>query len=128
MISSTFNHRDKSFVADPYPTLRALREEGPVLWSPQLKAWLIVRHAQFRAALRDTRLSSDRMRPFLAQVSEELREVVEPLCRGLMRWQVFNDPPRHQALRALIGRAFSPPAVESMRKRLVIPGPYPHAL
>ena len=98
--------------------LRTLQDEGPVLWSPLLKAWLVTRHADVRSGFRDQRLSSDRIRPFLAQAGEKLSEVIGPLCNGLTRWQVFNDPPRHARLRALVARAFTVNVVEALRPQI----------
>lgn len=89
-----------------------------MLWSPRLKAWLVTRHADVRTGFRDPRLSSDRIRPFLAQVTEGLRAIVGPLCEGLNRWQVFSDPPRHAPLRALVGQAFTVNAVVSLRPQI----------
>jgi cytochrome P450 len=113
-----FDHRAPEFIADPHPVLRSLQEQGAVLWSPRLKAWLVTRHADVRAGFRDQRLSSDRIRPFLAQVADELRALVGPLCDGLARWQVFNDAPRHARLRALVGRAFTATVVEALRPQI----------
>ncbi|MCB0049974.1 MAG: hypothetical protein KDE24_10585, partial [Caldilinea sp.] len=41
------------FYADPYPVLRRLREEAPVVWSERMGGWLVTRYADVVAALRD---------------------------------------------------------------------------
>jgi cytochrome P450 len=114
----TFDHQDPTFVADPYPVLRRLQEAAPVFRSERMGAWVVTRHADVRAAFRDPRLSSDRIRPFMAQLQPALKELVLPLGENLALWAVFNDPPQHTRLRALMGKAFTSRAVESLRPRI----------
>lgn len=113
-----FDHQDPAFVADPYPALRRLQEAAPVFRSERMGAWVVTRHADVRAAFRDPRLSSDRIRPFVAQLAPPMKELVLPLCENLSLWAVFNDPPQHTRLRALIGKAFTSRAVERLRPRI----------
>ena len=113
-----FDHQDPAFVADPYPVLRRLQETAPVFWSERMGAWIVTRHADVRAAFRDPRLSSDRIRPFVAQLQPALKELVLPLGENLALWAVFNDPPQHTRLRALMGKAFTSRAVEALRPRI----------
>ncbi len=51
-----------AFFNDPYPAYAALREAGPVLWSDEFfgGGWLITRHADVEAVLRDTQRFSAR--------------------------------------------------------------------
>ncbi len=113
-----FDHQDPAFVTDPYPVLRRLQETAPVFWSERMGAWLVTRHADVRAAFRDPRLSSDRIRPFVAQLQPAMKELVLPLGENLALWSVFNDPPQHTRLRALMGKAFTSRAVEALRPRV----------
>jgi cytochrome P450 len=113
-----FDHQDPAFVADPYPVLRRLQETAPVFRSERMGAWVVTRHADVRAAFRNPRLSSDRIRPFVAQLQPALKELVLPLGENLALWSVFNDPPQHTRLRALMGKAFTSRAVESLRPRI----------
>src|SRR5262245_49871681 len=113
-----FDHQDPAFVADPYPVLRRLQDSAPVFWSERMGAWVVTRHADVRAAFRDPRLSSDRIRPFVAQLQPGLKELVLPLGENLSHWAVFNDPPQHTRLRALMSKAFTSRAVEALRPRI----------
>ena len=45
---------------DPYPFYRALRAEDPVHFHELLQGWILTRHADVTAVLRDPRFSSDR--------------------------------------------------------------------
>jgi cytochrome P450 len=53
---------DDAFLDDPYPTYRALREAGPIHWSEEFfgGAWLLTRHDDVEAILRDPRFSAQR--------------------------------------------------------------------
>ena len=50
------------FLDDPYPTYRTWREAGPIQWRDDFfgGAWVLTRHADVEAALRDPRLSAQR--------------------------------------------------------------------
>ncbi|MCW5772271.1 MAG: cytochrome P450 [Rhodospirillaceae bacterium] len=113
-----FDHQDPAFVADPYPVFQRLRETAPVFRSERMGAWVVTRHADVRAAFRDPRLSSDRIRPFFGQLKGGMRDLVLPLCENLSLWAVFNDPPQHTRLRALMSKAFTSRAVDGLRPRI----------
>ncbi len=113
-----FDHQDPAFVADPYPVLRRLQDEAPVFWSAAMSAWIVTRYDDVRQGLRDPRLSADRIRPFVGTLKSPLKELVLPLAANLQTWAVFNDPPQHTRLRALMNKAFTSRAVEGMRPRI----------
>jgi cytochrome P450 len=109
---------DPDFVADPYPTLNALREAGAVHDDERLGRRLVTRHADVRACLRDRRLGRN-----FRHVGTEAEFRAEPLDP---RWQAFWDverwsllfvePPEHTRIRKLVAAAFTPTAVETMRE------------
>jgi cytochrome P450 len=113
-----FDHSDPSFLADPYPTLNALRESTPVFYDQELERWFVTRHEDVRACLRDKRLGRN-FRHLMT--SEEIG--VRPLDP---RWQPFWDverwsllwlePPDHTRIRKLVAAAFTPRSVEALRK------------
>lgn len=110
-----FDPRTPEAIADPYRTLRPYQEQAPVFWSDHLGGWCVTRYDDVRNAFRDPRLSSDRIRPFMAQAKAEIREIVKPLGENLTLWMVFNDPPDHTRLRELANKAFTSRAVEALR-------------
>ncbi len=100
---------------DPYPLYRLLREGGRAHWSERPRGWLIPRHADVVAVLRDPRLGVDRrLRPGgqcprdSASILEEQRE----------RTLFFMDPPDHGRLRNRVHHAFTPRRVEELRPRI----------
>ncbi|MCY3559770.1 MAG: cytochrome P450 [bacterium] len=107
-------------VADPYPVFAELRRNRPVFYNEHYRAWFILRHDHLLAALKDTRFSSDRIRPvFEHKLSEAQRRERAPTYRILGEWMVFRDPPDHTRLRQLVSRAFTPRAVARWQPRIL---------
>jgi pimeloyl-[acyl-carrier protein] synthase len=102
-------------LADPYPTYRRLRETDPVHWSEAQGTWILTRHADVEAVLRDRRFSADRTKAdaFAALDPEILRSVL-PMLGSMLT----TDPPDHERLRTLVGKAFTGRRVEGMRGRI----------
>src|SRR5579862_7537366 len=116
--TSVFDPSDLSFIADPYPTLAALREAAPVRYDERLDRWLITRHEDVRASLRDRRLGRN-----FRHVGVEGEFKAEPLDPAweafwdVERWSLlFIEPPEHTRIRKLVAAAFTPRAVESLRE------------
>ncbi|HEY2959659.1 MAG TPA: cytochrome P450 [Actinomycetota bacterium] len=103
---------------DPYPLYRRLRQADPVHRS-ELGFWVLTRHADVLALLRDPRTSRD---PRRSERVEALRSSVE-VGRLLDEEEaapsmLFVDPPDHTRLRTLVNKAFTPAAVERLRPRV----------
>jgi cytochrome P450 len=109
---------DQAFIADPYPALAALREAGAVHHDEQLGRYLVTRHAEVRACLRDRRLG----RNFRHVGTEEEFNATPLDPRWQDFWEVerwsllFIEPPDHTRIRKLVASAFTPRAVEGMRE------------
>src|SRR5437764_5360070 len=112
-----FNPSDPAFIADPYPTLAALREDAAVQYDETLDRWLVTRHADVRACLRDRRLG--RQFRHLGNEAEFKAEPLDPRRQAFWdveRWSLlFLEPPDHTRIRKLVAAAFTPRAVEAMR-------------
>ena len=101
------NLRSAAVLDDPHPVYNRLREEAPVHWSASLGGWVVTRHADVRRALLDPRLSVEKMSRFEQRRSGgEGHADIALLARTLADWMVFNDPPRHRALRRAMQNAF----------------------
>jgi cytochrome P450 len=101
--------------ADPYALFRELRRHDPVHWSPALGAWVLTRYDDVKGAVNDPRFSADRISPFRDSLAGDARERIAGLLAVLGDWMVFNDPPRHTRLRALVGKVFTPRVGERLR-------------
>ncbi|MEU5322699.1 cytochrome P450 [Streptomyces sp. NPDC021056] len=97
-----------------YDFYEELRNADDLFWDRSLRAWVATGHAVVSKAAGDPGLSSVRY-PDIEAVPEELR----PLARVLSRQMLYNDAPDHPRLRALISKAFSPRAVQTLRGRIV---------
>src|SRR5690349_23335085 len=103
---------------DPYPLFAQVQADGPVhevTLADGHRAWLIVRHADARAALGHAGLSKD-MHAALARNGA----VVAAGLPGpaFARHMLSVDPPDHTRLRRLAAAAFSRPRIAALRPRV----------
>jgi cytochrome P450 len=100
--------------ADPHPAYRALRSTDPVARTPE-GGWLLTRHADCEAVLRDPRWSSNTVHR--TGPSAE-RAATHPVRDADLPVLLFMDPPDHTRLRRLVAKAFTPRSVERMRAHI----------
>jgi cytochrome P450 len=103
--------------ADPYPFYHRLRAADPVHWEATM-GWVLTRHADVVATLRDSRFSAERVGFSLDWLPLDLQETLAPATRAFVRQMLFLDPPDHTLLRGLVSKAFTPRVVEGMRPRV----------
>jgi hypothetical protein len=101
------NPLDPAFRDDPYPALRRLRETDPVNQTP-LGVWRLTRHADCVRLLRDVACGVRTTDGILPGADESAPDQQR-------RFMLQQDPPTHTRLRRLVGRAFTPRAVERLR-------------
>lgn len=111
---------DPAFVADPYPALARLREQAPVLHDERTNQWLVSRHADVNALLRDRRLG----RSYRHVATHEEWGRTPPPADQAPFWDLLDlqlidmEPPDHTRLRRLVTKAFTPRTVEGLRPRI----------
>lgn len=99
---------DAAFRADPYPTYAALREAGPIHWSEEFfgGAWLLTRHADVEAVLRDAdRFSAQRTGGWVMQ-SRATRSELQDFQQLFARAMLFVDAPDHTRIRGVLNAGF----------------------
>ncbi len=99
---------DAAFRTDPYPTYAALREAGPIHWSEEFfgGAWLLTRHADVEAVLRDSvRFSAQRTGGWVMQ-SRAARGELKDFQQLFARAMLFVDAPDHQRIRGVLNAGF----------------------
>ena len=91
-----------AFRRNPYPVYSVLRRVSPVI---RLRdgIWALLGHDDVKRALVDQEAYSSR--------------AAVPGATPL-DWMIFQDPPRHTALRALVTRTFAPRAVADLEMRI----------
>jgi len=93
---------------NPYPHYHQIQANNPVHWSHAMQSWVIARHADVAAALRDVRLSyRTGSETIMACVPDEEHPDVRAVSRLLGSLLNEIDPPDHTRLRRLMTRALA---------------------
>ncbi|HEY6749291.1 MAG TPA: hypothetical protein VI357_26700 [Mycobacteriales bacterium] len=106
----------------PYELLASLRRSAGVVRVPEPALlgqpagpghWLVLRHADVKAVLRDPR----RFSSWLG--ATQVRDPATPADLAYVRLMMLNmDPPEHSRLRRLLHRSFTPRAVAALESRI----------
>jgi cytochrome P450 len=91
--------------ANPFPTYRRMQEESPLHHNPELGFWALTRFDDVIQGLTDH-----------VSLSSAQGTVLEQIAGGEPPpdMMIFTDPPRHDALRRLVSRAFTPRRVAAL--------------
>jgi cytochrome P450 len=92
---------DPAFQVDPYPHYARWCEEQPIFWDDRLRGFVLTRHDDVRAILKN---SADFSSSAMGQGNRL------PL--------LTDDPPRHTQLRALVDRAFTMRMLRNIEPRI----------
>jgi cytochrome P450 len=117
-----FDPFDPRWSSDPFPLYAELREHSPIHRN-EMGFWVLARHADCLAVLRDhRRASSEGMNMDEGGAPARIRRPItgeNPEAAGLvaLRPFLFRDPPDHTRLRGLVAKAFTPKVVLSLRDR-----------
>ncbi len=112
-----FDPWNPAFVAHPYDVYSRLRDEQPIAWFEPTRQWVISRHADVNALLRDRRLG----RTYLHVGSHEEfghppdPEELAPFWHLIRNGMLDREPPDHTRLRRLVSQAFTPRRVAQLR-------------
>jgi len=112
---------DKAFIANPYPHYRRWLDGPRVFWHPDFfgGSWVITRHADVIALLRDLdNISTEKTGSLVTQFPPEYHDELRDIDLYLARWLAFIDPPKHNQLRRLLRKGFTPQVVNSFRPRV----------
>jgi cytochrome P450 len=103
---------DASFLDDPFPTYRALRQHDPIHRMPD-GSYFLSRYDDCAAVYRDPETwSSDKKIDFRPNFGAS--SLYEHHTTSL----VFNDPPYHDRVRKLLAPAFAPRALTALQPRI----------
>jgi cytochrome P450 len=106
----------------PFTALARLRAAGPVTWVDERPLegwpggpgfWLVLRHAETEAVLKQPRLFSSWLG------ATQIRDPASPQALRYVRRMMLNmDPPEHSRLRRMLARSFTPRAVAQLEQRI----------
>ncbi len=110
-----FDPEDRSFVEDPYPFYRRLREEAPVFHDQKSNLWLVTRYRDIGQCLANFGVFSSARGNAIADLPQRVGRTLGSI-----------DPPRHDELRRIIQpglnnariEALAPVVREEVRQRL----------
>jgi cytochrome P450 len=114
---TAFQPQEIGFIADPYPAYDELRRAGRIHYDERTDHWLITRHADVNALLRDRRFG----RTYLHRATHEEMgrppdpELEAPFWHVVRNGMLDREPPDHTRLRSLVSKAFTPRRVAEMR-------------
>ncbi|MBU6144437.1 MAG: cytochrome P450 [Acidobacteria bacterium] len=97
-----------SFVVDPYPELKLLRQNPQPVWHDGLNMFLAARYEHANQVLRTKTLG----RIFKPREPEDLWEDFNWLHADSI---LDSEPPKHTRLRSLVGKAFSRSRIENLK-------------
>ena len=110
MERAEFDSLPSDFLADPYRYYSSLRAEDPVHLSSR-GVWILTRYDDVSSVLRDQRFGR---KDFLELLKPSRHD---PPDNGSVS-MLFQDAPGHARLRTLIGKAFTPSLIQSLRPRI----------
>ncbi|TVT55421.1 cytochrome P450 [Amycolatopsis rhizosphaerae] len=107
----SFNPYDYDFHEDPYPAYARLREQAPLYRNEELDFWALSRYDDVTAGFRDhKRLSS-------ANGVSLDPAAYGPHAHRTMSFLAMDDP-RHQRMRSLVSRGFTPRRISELEGRI----------
>ncbi len=101
---------DPDIDSEPYETWRRLRDEAPLYRNDRYDFWALSRYEDVNAAHRDPKTFLSGRGTVLELMGAELDQVA-----GMI---IFMDPPRHETMRALVSRAFTPRRMAVLEDRI----------
>ena len=110
--------------ANPQALYAQMRSECPAyrhVWSDsKLPLWLLTRYDDCALVLKDQRLGKNIYRNLPHEVASRYEPEPDPNnpWSAINQHMLFQDPPEHTRLRALVHKAFTPRMVEDLRPRI----------
>jgi cytochrome P450 len=105
-------------IGDPYRFYDSLSNMGGIVWNTSYKSWLVGNYEHVKLLLNHPDASVEKVGPFVAQATGELREKLEVMNNIMRHWVVFNDPPRHTRIRKILQRGFMPRTILALEPQI----------
>src|SRR5689334_22985860 len=114
-----FNHLVPPHLDDPYPLFAELRREAPVVFNPSFGMWVVSRHEDVSAVVKDpVRFSSAQVLAPLQEPSPALLAILGEDGSGVYPL-LSSDPPAHTRVRGLVSKAFAGPRLAATMEPFV---------
>ncbi|HWE68572.1 MAG TPA: cytochrome P450 [Acidimicrobiales bacterium] len=99
MSAVTYDPSSYEVQADPFPFYRRMQDEAPLYHHPEMGFWALTRFDDVLGGLGDWASFSSAQGTLIEQIQSD---------GSPPDMMIFHDPPRHEQLRRLVGRAFTP--------------------
>lgn len=107
-VSISYDPYSRQIFDDPYPVYRALRDDAPLYRDPSGRWWVLSRFEDVWSAVRDYATFSSRLGPDPANLDDNGR-----------KYSIISmDPPRHDRVRSILNRAFTPERIAAQEQQL----------
>jgi cytochrome P450 len=113
---------DPAIVAHPNEFYRSMRKEDPVYYDEKIGMYLVSRHEDVVAVLRDPITFSDKLGYEAMYTSghfQEFKEILERDGGGFFPDAIKDDPPAHTRVRRLMEKAFTAHRVATIQPGIV---------
>ena len=112
-MNTPFTPTDPAFLQNPYPTYVRLRDENPIFFYEPWNKWLVIRHEDISALLRDRRLG---------RVLENVKVRVNPAHAPFDDIQDGSllelEPPDHTRIKTAVQDVFTPKHVRALEGKI----------
>ncbi|QUQ65097.1 cytochrome P450 [Kutzneria sp. CA-103260] len=109
------NPMDPHFLADPYPFYHLLRDIAPIHRDEALDGWVLTRHAEVSALLRNQKVVRPSTSTLLARLPATVLQDLRPFVDWLDSSLPFSNHRHHDRLRRLLAGSFTAKAMEALR-------------
>ena len=109
---------DAAIDADPYPVWQRLRDDAPLYYNEQHDFYALSRFADVHAASLDWQTCSSARGTVIEIIDTHPPFEGAPDSDASLGMMIFMDPPRHDELRRLVNRAFTPRRVAALDVRV----------
>ncbi|MEW6435604.1 MAG: cytochrome P450 [Pseudomonadota bacterium] len=95
-------------LSDPYPTYRALRDAGPVVWLERLQMFVVARYKEVKEALATPSV-------FISGNGVMMNQAMNDTLKGIV---LCSDGAEHSAMRRVIMKPVTPGALRAMQENI----------
>ncbi|QRN95544.1 cytochrome P450 [Archangium violaceum] len=100
------------------PLMHRIRAENPLAWIPQMHSWLLTRHADILAVLKDRRFAPSNMAGWMGRLTPAEQEELLPMRKSIELWMGHTNEKDHLRFQLLLKRYFTPTTVDGLRPRV----------
>lgn len=109
---------DAAIDADPHPAWKRLRDDAPAYYNDRHDFWAVSRYDDVLNALLDWETFSSARGIVVEMIDTSPDAVLLDDLPGMLPMMIMMDPPRHDRLRKLVSRAFTPRRVAALEARM----------